>query len=148
MSHFTEMKVECLQKQESCFIQALEEIFGKGSVEISETGAGLYGYHGDLRTELATTNPNYAPPCHLIIRRKNIGSASNDIGFRRNINGTYDAYVSDYDKSQTYNTAKQNKMMQHYSSNVTIKQLKTQGYQVKKSITNGNIVLIGSKFKA
>lgn len=148
MSHFTELNVECQQKNEAQLIEALEEIFGKGNIEVHEEGAGLYGYGGDLRSSLAKTNPNYAPPCHLIVRRKNVGGASNDVGFRRNENGTYDAYISDYDKGHNFNQAKVDKMMQHYTSGVTVKQLKKQGYQITKKVENGNIVLVGTKFKA
>lgn len=148
MSHFTEMKVECQQSQESCLVQALEEIFGVGTVEVHEEPVGLYGYGGDLRSSLSKSNSNYAPPCHLVIRRKHVGGASNDVGFRKNDNGTYDAYISDYDKGGNFNKAKMDKMMQHYSSNVTVKQLKKQGYNIKKTVENGNVILIGSKFKA
>lgn len=148
MSHFTEMNVECNQKNEQCLVEALEEIFGKGSVEVHEEPTGLYGYGGDLRSNLSKNNANYAPPCHLVIRRKHVGGASNDVGFRRNENGTYDAYISDYDKGGNFNQAKVDKMMQHYTSGVTVKQLKKQGYNVTKKVEQGNIVLIGSKFKA
>jgi len=47
----------------------------------------LYGYHGDKRAQVA----------NVIIRRKQIGSSSNDIGFLFK-DGTCEAIVSDFDR--------------------------------------------------
>jgi len=50
----------------------------------------LIGYHSDTRPEVA----------NIVIRRSEIGSASNDIGFAKNADGTYTAIISDYDSHQ------------------------------------------------
>lgn len=47
----------------------------------------LYGYRGDKRKETA----------EIVIRRKDIGSMSNDIGFKLQ-NGSYTPIVSEYDQ--------------------------------------------------
>lgn len=59
-------------------------------IEIHETPQHLFGFHGDQRTEKA----------NIIIRRKNIGKYSNDIGFVQNEHGHYEAIISDYDSSK------------------------------------------------
>ena len=52
--------------------------------ELCRAGAPLYGYQGDERPERA----------HVVIRRNQLDSASNDIGFRRDAYGVYRAIVS------------------------------------------------------
>jgi hypothetical protein len=52
----------------------------------------LEGYTGDRRTQTA----------EIIIPRKQVGAASNDIGFKQQADGTFTAIISDYD-SRTYN---------------------------------------------
>lgn len=147
MSHFSSVECSYLQENEEHLIAALEEQFGKGNVEVHEKGAALYGYQGDNRAELKTSDANYAPPCHIIIRRKNVGSASNDVGFRRTSDGKYAAYISDYDKGSTFSKAKQNLVTQNYATGVTEKQLKKKGYTVKKEKQkDGTIKLYGSKY--
>lgn len=148
MSHFTEMQVDYLQKNEAQLVAALEECFGKGNVEVHENGAALMGYHGDNRANLAKSNPNYAPPCHIIIRRKHVGSASNDVGYRRTEDGKYAAYISDFDQGGHFNKAKQNKVTQDYTVGVTTKQMKLQGYSVKKVDEKGKVKLIVSRYIA
>src|SRR5271165_1902872 len=109
MSHFTKINVDFKQSQEDCFIEALQEIFGANAVEVSDKGLALYGHHGDDRSQLSQSNPNYAPKCHVRIARKHIGGSSNDIGFQRNEDGTYNAFISEFDQSNTFGKTKQNK---------------------------------------
>ena len=74
-------------KDRDCLVAALGEL-GYGPETIEE-GAGLhlFGYAGDRRPEIA----------ELVIRRRHVGGASNDLGFRRGEDGTYVPIVSDYD---------------------------------------------------
>jgi hypothetical protein len=68
--------------------KALESIgIPSSSIEEHEFPVSLQGYQGDSRQQTA----------HIVIRRKNIGSASNDIGFEVREDGI-SIYVSDYDK--------------------------------------------------
>jgi hypothetical protein len=66
-------------------IAALEDL-GYTNVEQGE-GLPLYGYQGDERAERA----------EIVVRRKYIGSASNDLGFRRTAEG-YTPIISEYDQ--------------------------------------------------
>ena len=52
-------------------------------VEVHPEGAALFGYEGHERPERA----------HVIIRRKELSSASNDIGFARSNEGRFVAAV-------------------------------------------------------
>lgn len=73
-----------------CLLSALVEIgFSKNSIEVHETPKHLYGYHGDLRDDVA----------HVIIRRWNVGHVSNDLGFIRGEDGRFQVIVSEYDSS-------------------------------------------------
>ncbi|UCG02566.1 MAG: DUF1257 domain-containing protein [Candidatus Heimdallarchaeota archaeon] len=83
-------KVETEFKNESALIAALMETqrWTKQQIEVHSTPKHLFGYTGDKRKEIA----------HIIIRRKHVGSASNDLGFIKNSNGQYEAIVSQYDK--------------------------------------------------
>ena len=83
MSHFTRVKTEITDL--GCLLEALADM-GFDEVETG-TNLGLYGYEGRLREERAD----------VVIRRKFVGSASNDIGFHLEPDGTYQAIVSEYD---------------------------------------------------
>lgn len=147
MSHFTEVAVNFLCKQEAAFKAALELQFGEGTVEVHENGAGLKGYGGDDRSKKAITDPNYAPLCHLIIRRANVGMSSNDVGYRRTEDGKYVAYISDFDKGSNFNKPKQDSVAQEYALKVAEKQLKNQGYSYKRVAgKNGVVQLYATKY--
>ena len=72
-------------KDRECLVQALAEC-GYGAVEEGEA-LSLYGYRGDRRPETA----------QIVVRRKFIGSASNDLGFQKTGAG-YVPVISEYDQ--------------------------------------------------
>jgi hypothetical protein len=72
-------------KNRECLLQALAEC-GYETVEEGEA-LSLYGYRGDRREETA----------QIVVRRKFIGSASNDLGFQKTDAG-YVAVISEYDQ--------------------------------------------------
>jgi hypothetical protein len=70
-------------------VSALMET-GKWSIEqieIHNNPRHLVGYKGKERPEVA----------HIIIRREHVGEASNDIGFVKNADGSYEAIISEFD---------------------------------------------------
>ena len=73
-------------KNRECLLQALAEC-GYGTVDEGEA-LSLYGYRGDQRPETA----------QIVVRRKFIGAASNDLGFQKTDAG-YVAVISEYDRS-------------------------------------------------
>ncbi len=88
------------------------------NVEIHRAGAPLIGYHGDERPEHA----------HVIIRRAQLDSASNDIGFLRGIDGRFRAILSEYDRSIGYDDRWLGKVHQHYKEAQTLAVAKAKGY--------------------
>lgn len=130
MSHFVEMEVDFDQKNEKDLVEALEEQFGKGHVEVHENGADLFGYQGDNRAKTKPGSANYAPPCELVIRREFVGGASNDVGYKRTADGKYKAYISDYDKSGNFSQKKQDAVAQSYGVSVAMRTLKADGWKV------------------
>lgn len=72
-------------KDRECLLNALAEC-GYKTVEEGEA-LSLYGYQGDRRPETA----------QIVVRRKIIGAASNDLGFQKTDSG-YVPVISEYDQ--------------------------------------------------
>jgi len=73
--------------QES-LLEALVELgIPRDRIEVHEVARSLYGYQGDVRSQKA----------HVIVRRRDVGAASNDIGFERMEDGRFKTWVSEYD---------------------------------------------------
>lgn len=72
-------------KNEALLLEALADL-GYRDVERGDA-LPLYGYQGDERTERA----------QLVVRRKHIGVASNDLGFARTSDG-FTPIISEYDE--------------------------------------------------
>jgi hypothetical protein len=84
MSHFVDVVTEI--KDRKALVRALERLGFKGMIEIHDTPMALFGYQGDKRAQKA----------HIIIRRRYIGSSSNDIGYEE-VNGRFVAHISEFD---------------------------------------------------
>jgi len=114
MSAYAEF--ETIMREEKFLVEGLNEMGYK--VEVHAEGAHLIGYHGDERTERA----------HVIIRRAQLDSASNDIGFARGTDGRFHAILSEYDRSIGYNEQWLGKVHQHYKEKQTLAVAKAKGY--------------------
>lgn len=86
--------------------------------EIHPDGAPLVGYQGDERPERA----------HIIIRRRQLDSASNDIGFARDGTGVYRAIISEYDRRIGFTDAWLGRLSQCYKERQTMAVAKAKGY--------------------
>ena len=86
--------------------------------EIHAGGAALVGYEGRERPERA----------NVIIRRAQIGSASNDIGFVRKPDGTFGAVLSEYDRSIGFDEKWLGRVHQAYKEHQTLADAKAKGY--------------------
>jgi hypothetical protein len=147
MSHFTEMKVNFKTTHEKEFVAALESSFGKGNIEVYENGTSLIGYQGDSRANLPKSSPDYAPLCHIVIRRKVVGPSSNDVGYRRTEDGSYAAYISEFDQGRNFQKKKQDAVAQDYTTRVAEKSLKTKGYTLKRTVLkDGTVKLVATKY--
>ena len=111
-------------------VQALNDV-GYADVEVHETSQTLYGYHNDARDERA----------HIIVRRKHIGSAANDLGFLRNADGSYSQIVSDFDQGK--HDAKWNaKLKAAYGERGAMKVARKKGFHfLGKTVVNGKTQL-------
>jgi hypothetical protein len=106
-------------KNRDSLVEALHDL-GYSEVEVHESGANLYGYKGDQRAEKA----------NVIVRRRYVGSASNDLGFVRQADGSYAALVSEYDGRSTFTEAKQNQLKARYAYRQVVRTAKAKGYTV------------------
>jgi Protein of unknown function (DUF1257) len=87
MSHYVNIVTQI--KDQKALIKALGRLgFDKGKIEVYETPQSLCGYQNDVRPEKA----------HVILRKKFVGSSSNDIGFERQADGRYAAHISEFDQ--------------------------------------------------
>jgi len=116
MSHFTVLKTQI--KDLGALVKALADM-GFKNVEVHETPQHLYGYQGDVRPQTA----------EVIIRRKFISPLSNDIGFKRREDGTFDAIISDYDRAK-YSQEWLNRLTQRYAYHVARAKLEEQGFEL------------------
>ena len=134
MSHFTTITTEF--KDRECLIQALYEIKNPKTqapfrnVHSYDSAIHLKGYQGDTRSQTA----------EIVIKKENISRASNDIGFKRNAQGVYEAIISEFDRAIGFNTRWLNQLQQIYSEKVIYKKAAQLGATVeKKVLSNGKI---------
>lgn len=94
----------------------------------------LYGYHGDKRTETA----------ELVVRRKYIGSLSNDIGFTRTPSG-YVPILSEYDQRTLHGGRFLVKLRTAYSERV-VGEIKRRLHGTTKRQVEGSVIKIRMRF--
>jgi hypothetical protein len=92
----------------------------------------LYGYQGDTRKQKA----------HVVIRRQHVGSGANDVGWERQPDGTYRAWISEFDAgvgpykhrhdSARFNRAIQNRIRQEYAYQVIAREQRAFGRSVER----------------
>jgi len=121
MSHFTCIKTQI--KHQDALLKALADI-GFKEVEVHETAQHLYGYQGDVRSQTA----------EVIIRRQYIGSASNDIGFKRQKDGQFEAIISEYDRHK-YSQEWLNSLTQRYGYHMLMETAPEQGFTIEEEET-------------
>jgi hypothetical protein len=117
VSKFSELQT--VISDERYLVEALQDL--GYAPEVCRDGKNLVGYLGDERPEKA----------HIIIRRRQLDSASNDIGFTRDANGVYRAIISDYDRGIGFDTAWLGRVAQTYKEHQTMAVAKTKGYLFK-----------------
>lgn len=133
MSHFTVIKTQISDIEG--LVKALDDS-GFKQVEIYAEAQNLYGYTGDKRSQTA----------EVIIRRKYVGEASNDIGFKRQPDGVFEAIISAYDRHK-YSSAWLEQLTQRYSYHVAKAKLTAQGFDLvtEEKQTDGRIHLVARR---
>lgn len=136
MSHYNTLSTKI--KNRDSLVKALCKMgFKEDQIELHDNAQNLYGYQGDVREQKA----------NVIIRRKNVGSASNDLGFFKSEDGTYQAIISDYDRNSGYNTKWQGKLEMHYGIEQSKKAFNANGWSYKETKdTKDRIQLIGQRW--
>ncbi len=135
MSHYSEVQVEFRDK--AALVAALGRLgFGPDKLEVHQEAKALYGYQGDKREQQG----------QIIIRRQHVGLAANDIGFERQSDGSYKAWISDFDQSVTgnnYGKDWQGKLKQAYGVEKAKAEARKKGYRVtEKKQDDGRIRLV------
>jgi hypothetical protein len=132
MSHY----VECTPgfKDRAALIEALVAVgFDRGQIAIHEEAVPLYGYQGDERSQRA----------HIVIRRQHVGQAANDVGWERLPDGTYRAWISEYDQRHRFNPEMQNRVKQEYAYHAVARQQRGLGRSVqRRELENGEIEMV------
>lgn len=117
MSHFTTIKTQFTE--DKALLKALSDL-GFRNVEQHEHPEHLYGYKGDTRPETA----------EIVIRRQFVGTASNDIGFKKGSDGTFTAIISEFDRAK-YSQAWLGKLLHRYAYHATVQKLvEEQGFSL------------------
>ena len=122
------LEVETVMQDKNCLVSALEQIYGTGNVEVYNEARQLEGFHGDLRHQRA----------HIIVRRKFVGNASNDLGFEL-INGNYRMRISQFDKGNP--TVPVVKIIDLYSNKFVRNYARKNGFSVRE-ITKGKRIVL------
>jgi hypothetical protein len=115
---------ETMLRDKDVLIDALMDMgISNGHIEVHDVAKSLVGYKGDSRSQKA----------HVIIRRKHVGGASNDIGFEKCEDGSYKAWVSDYDKNVGIGKRiMEGELARCYSKKIILNTAsKTRGHKVK-----------------
>jgi hypothetical protein len=124
MSHFT--RVRTTLRDPELLLKALAAV-GFNTVEAHDSPQTLYGYRGDARPERA----------EVIIRRRHIGRLSNDIGFRRRTDGSFEAIISEYDRSR-HDQAWLTKIARAYGHAAALRYAEDNGYEIDSDVVEKN----------
>ena len=133
MSHFTTVRTQFTDP--TALVKALDDA-GYKKVEVHNQAQNLYGYQGDVRAQTA----------EIIVRRNYVGRASNDLGFKRQNDATFEAIISEYD-SRRHNEAWLQRLSQRYAYHVATAKLAEQGFNLvtEETQADGRIHLVARR---
>lgn len=134
MSEYAATKTE--YKDKDCLIKALNAQ-GYNTIEDHEVPQQLIDYRGNP-TRYLDKNGDKA---NIIVRRKYVGGAANDLGFLKQADGTYSAIVSEYDSGK-HNKQWFEGLKKNYAEARHMKTAKQQGLKfLGRKVVNGKIQL-------
>lgn len=123
MSEYIVLQLQ--MNDDDCIVKALQEL--GYPAEVHDSPQNLVGWHGDKRKQKA----------NIIVRRKDVGSASNDVGFLRKSDGSYEMIISEFDKHASHSKKFTQDLLQLYGKHKTLKQAAQMGYMVRsQSVDN------------
>jgi hypothetical protein len=121
-----------VRKDRRLLLAALADL---GYTEVEEGEAlPLYGYQGDRRPETA----------ELVVRRRYLGAASNDLGFARTPDG-YVPIVSEYDQRALHNGQFLAKLRTAYSEHV-VEEVRRRLHGTVRRTVEGGVVKITVRY--
>lgn len=123
---------EIVFKDRRLLLAALADL-GYSEVEQGEALA-LYGYQGDRRPETA----------EVVVRRRHIGSASNDLGFSRTPQG-YVPIISEYDRGTLHGGHFLAKLRTAYGERA-VEEVKRRLHGTARRTVEGNVVKIRIRY--
>ncbi len=147
MSHFVECQTVFRDPQ--ALIAALGECgFAREHIEVHAQAVPLLGYHGDVRPQKA----------HLVIRREHVGQGANDVGWERQADGAYRAWISEFDAGvgayahrapeARLGQATQNRIRQEYAYQVVARQQRALGRSVQRQrLPSGELEVLVSGYR-
>ncbi len=134
MSHYASIQTEI--RDPECLLKALADL-GYADVELGQA-LPLYDYEGKRRPQRA----------EVVIRRRHIDRASNDVGFALQADGTFTGIVSDYDHSFGFQwNANRGKLLQRYGYHKAVKQAAAAGLVItgQRVAQDGTIHLVAQR---
>ncbi len=134
MSHFTAIRTEI--RDVDALVKALDDV-GFNQVEVHQEAQNLYGYQGDVREQTA----------EVVIRRHSIGKWSNDIGFKQQSDGNFEAIISEYDRTK-YSQDWLNQLTQRYGYHTLMATAPVEGFAIEEEETleDGTIRVVVAKW--
>jgi Protein of unknown function (DUF1257) len=136
MSEYAQYEGEYLDKE--CLVNALvEQGYAKEHIEVHEQPQQLIDYHGQATHYLDPTGDK----AEIIVRRKHVGGAANDLGFKKQENEKYAPVISNYDTGK-HNTKWLSGLKDRYHEQVATKQARKMGLKLKsRTVVNGKVVV-------
>jgi len=98
-----------------CVVEALQAMMPDAEIKVHETAQNLEGYRGDKRKEKA----------NVIVPRRFVGGAANDLGFNVTSNGTV-KYISE-NESYKYGSSWVHQMEKQYAKSKVLKSMNADG---------------------
>jgi hypothetical protein len=124
MSHYSVIDTRIASGKH--LVRALQDM-GFREVEIHAEAQPLVGWTGDSRASLA----------HIIVRRRQVGAASNDIGFFQTPGGYFQARISDFDQI-LFGGKWLERLTQRYSYHVATDMLAEKGFEPVEEKRDGD----------
>lgn len=144
MSEYRKSTTNC--KDREVLIDALIEMgYKREHIEVHENAQQLIDFQGHATHYIDPTGDK----ANVIVRRKHVGGAANDLGFKLNPEtGCYDAIISRYDSGR-HNSKWLAGLKTNYAEKGLAKTLKKQGFKyLGKKIVEGKIQIQYMDLKA
>ena len=120
------------------YLDAVKSILGEHVEAHLDAPVALRGYLGDDRSKLPVLDANYAPLCHIVLRRERVGRGANDVGIEI-CEGKAIFWVSQYDRQHGFGQAKIDaitaKARVNYSQTLVEREAHRAGFRVSKRWT-------------